>query len=241
MLRICSEEMRKGATAAGLRDLLRADLLTRVASISDRILDLAIDHAALTLDLGNLVRAALLDGRAVPGGVAERAAKLEALADHQVGLIRDLSGSGREKPWRDIASAADNAADELEEITFYLQFFPDEIPADAREGLLLLAEHVVSAIKYYVRLLCALRNLRGGAPRQEMRECLDCVEKLHDEEHATDKAERDVFSALMRAEVCAKTLNVVTAAAAGLERTADELLRVGRLISDHAVGEWFGT
>jgi hypothetical protein len=241
MLRICSKEMRKGATAAGLRDLLRADLLTRVASISDRILDIAIDHAALTLDLGNLVRTALLDGHAVLRGVAERAAKLEVLADHQVVLIRDLCGSGREKSWRDIASAADNAADELEEITFHLQFFPDEIPAGAREGLRLLSEHVVSAIKYYVRLLCALRNLRGGAPRQEMRECLDCVEKLHDEEHATDKVERDVFSALMGAEVSAKTLNVVTAAAAGLERTADELLRVGRLISDHAVGEWFGT
>jgi hypothetical protein len=241
MLRLCSDEMRKGTATAALRDLLRADLLTRVASISDRILDLAIDHAALTLDLGDLVRAALLEGQAAPHAVAERGARLESLADHQVGLIRDLCGSGRERAWRDIGSAADNAADELEEVTFYLQVLPGEIPAGARDGLLLLAEQVVSAIKYYVRLLCALRNLRSGAPRQEMRESLAFVEKLHDEEHATDKAERDVFCALMGAEVPAKTLHVVTAVAAGLERTADELLRVGRLITDHAVGEWFGT
>ncbi len=239
VLRIASEELRKDRPAATVRDLLRAELLTRVASISDRILDVAIDHAALMLDLGNLVRAALLDGRAASRELVARATAWEALADRQVSAIRDLCGHGGERSWRGIASVADDAADDFEDVAFRLQFLPADIPADVREGLLRLSGHAVAAVGHYVRLLCAVRNLRRGSPRLEMRAFLDCVEKLHDQEHATDKAERDVFAALMRAEVSAKTLNLVTAIAAGLERTADALLRGGRLVSDHALGEWF--
>jgi uncharacterized protein Yka (UPF0111/DUF47 family) len=238
-LRIANEELQKNRAVPAVHDLLRAELLTRVASISDRILDIAIDHAALVLDLGNLVRGKLLDGQAAGREFAERAAKWEALADRQVTNIRDLCGDGRERAWRVIASAADDAADDFEDIAFRLQFLPKEVPAEVRADLLRLAEHAVTAIKHYVRLLCALRNLRRGAPRQEMREFLDCVEKLHDEEHATDKAERDVFATLMGVEVPARTLNLVTAIASGLERTGDTLLHVGRLVSDHAMGEWF--
>lgn len=239
VLRIASEELRKNRPTPMVRDLLRAELLTRVASISDRILDVAIDHAALVLDLGNLVRAGLLDGHAASRELGDRATAWEALADRQVGTIRDLCGHGGERAWRGIASVADDAADDFEDIAFRLQFLPADIPADVRDGLLQLSGHAVAAVKHYVRLLCAVRNLRRGSPRQEMREFLDCIEKLHDQEHATDKAERDVLSALMGAEVPAKTFHLITSIAAGLERTADALLRGGRLISDHALGEWF--
>ena len=240
-LRLSSESLRAGRTALAVRDLLRAELLAHVASISERIVDIALDHAALTLDLGNLVRGALLDGHAATEAVAARAKNWEALADRQVTRIRDLCGSGSERAWRDIASGADDAADDFEETAFRLQFLPDDVPADVRDGLLRLAEYTVDAVKDYVRLLCALRNVHRGAPRQDMRNFLELVERLHDREHATDEAERDVFCCLMRADVDAKTLNVVTTIADGLEEAADALLHAGRLISDHALGEWFAT
>ena len=238
-LRIASEGLRAGRSAMAVRDLLRAELLARVASIADRILDIALDHAALMLDLGNLVRGALLDGHAAADKAAGRAQAWEALADRQVTRIRDLCGNGNERAWRTIASGADDAADSLEETAFRLQFLPADIPAEIRDGLLRLAEHAVASVKEYVRLLCALRNVHRGAPRQDMRNFLDFVEKLHDQEHATDEAERDVFTSLMRANIDAKVLNVVTAIADGLEETGDALLHAGRLVSDHAVGEWF--
>jgi hypothetical protein len=191
------------------------------------------------LDLGNLVRAALLDGRAASAKVAERAKAWEAIADHQVTRIRDLCGNGNERAWRVIASGADDAADDLEETAFRLQFYPDNVPVEVRDGLLRLAEHAVAAIKEYVRLLCALRNVHRGALRQDMRDFLDYVEKLHDQEHATDDAERAVFASAMRADIDAKALSVVTAIASGLEEAGDALLHAGRLISDHVLGEWF--
>ncbi len=238
-LRIASEGLRAGRSAMAVRDLLRAELLARVASIADRILDIALDHAALTLDLGNLVRGALLDGHAAADKAAGRAKTWEALADRQVTRIRDLCSNGSERAWRTIASCADDAADSFEETAFRLQFLPADIPAEIRDGLLRLAEHAVAAVKEYVRLLCALRNVHRGAPRQDMRNFLDLVERLHDQEHATDEAERDVFTFLMRENIDAKALNVITAIADALEETGDALLHAGRLISDHAVGEWF--
>ena len=238
-LRIASEGLRAGRSATAIRDILRAELLARVASIADRILDIAIDHAALTLDLGTLVCGALMNGHAATGVVAERAKALESLADRQVTRIRELCGNDKERAWRTIASSADDAADSFEETAFHMQFLPADTPAEVRDGLVRLAESAVAAVKDYVRLLCALRHLHRGAPRQEMRSVLDFVEKLHDGEHATDDAERDVFACLMRTPVDAKVLNVATAIAAGLEESGDALLRAGRLVSDHAVGEWF--
>lgn len=238
VLRIASEELRKGRAPLALRDLLRAELLTRVASISDRILDIAIDHAALMLDLGNLVRSGLLGGRPLGQETALRAANWEALADRQVIHIHELCGNGGERAWRTIASVADDAADNFEEVAFRLQFLPAEISADVHQGLLRLSEHAVDAVKCYVRLLYMLRNLRRGS-RAELRNFLDCIEKLHDQEHATDSDERTVFAALMNTEVPARTLYLVTEIGEGLEQSADVLLRVGRQISDHAMGEWF--
>ena len=239
VLRLASEGLRKGRSPIAIRDTLRAELLARVASVSDRIVDVALDHSALMLDLGNLVRRAILERRAAPGEVAARAKRWEALADDQVRKIRELCGSGHERSWREIASAADDAADSFEETAFRLQFLSGDIAEDVRGGLLILAEHAVSAVKDYVRLLSAFRNVHRGASREDMRNFLDFSEKLHEQEHATDEAERDVFACLMHTEVDAKTFAVVTAIADGLEEAGDALLRTAHLITDHALGEWF--
>jgi uncharacterized protein Yka (UPF0111/DUF47 family) len=238
-LRIASEGLRAGRPASAVRDILRAELLARVASIGERIVDVALEHAALVLDLGNLVRGVLLDGRGAPPSLTERAKRWEARADRQVRRIRELSGTGRERAWCQIASAADDAADSFEETAFRLQFLPADSAPDIRVGLLRLAEHAVDGVKNYVRLLGALRNIRRGAPHQDMRDFLDLIEALHASEHATDDDERAIFCCLMRADTDARALAVVTSVAGGLEETADALLRAAHLISDHVLGEWY--
>jgi uncharacterized protein Yka (UPF0111/DUF47 family) len=238
-LRITSEELRKGRSPAIIREVLRAELLAHVASVGERIIDLALDHAALTLELGDLVRRTLLDGRARASDASSRAKKYESAADHQVSRIRELCGSGRERAWRETASAADSIADSFEEAAFRLQFLADDIPPEFRTGLLRLAEHAVGGVKDYVRLLCVLRNIHRGAPRGDMRALLELADRLHEWEHATDDAARDIFSCLMGSNVDAKTFALMTAIADSLEESGDALLRSGRLICDHAMGDWF--
>lgn len=238
-LRIASSGLGAGRSPIAVRDLLRAELLGRVASVADKILDVALDHAALIHDLGNLVLAELLGGQAATEVGASRARAWETLADQHVKRIRDLVAGGEERAWRAIASAADDAADSLEETVFRLQFLPPELPQEIRGGLLQLAEDVLAGASDYVRLLCALRNVHRGALREDMRSFLDLVEALHDHEHATDEGERAVFTHLMQAGVDAKAVNVVTGVASSLEETGDALLRTGRLASDHLLGAWF--
>ncbi len=239
MLRVASVGLRSGRSPTAIRDVLRADLLARVASVGDRIVEVALEHALLILDLANLVRTTLLDGRAASEQVARRAKAWEATADRRVTQIRELCGAGQERPWRPIASAADDAADDFEETAFRLQFLPAAVPPEIRDGLLRLAEHAVTAVKDYVRLLSKLRDVHRGAPRDDIHAFLELVERLHEWEHATDDAEREVFACLMRADVSAQTLNVVAAVAGGLEDVGDALLRTGRMLSDHVLGEWF--
>ncbi|HUO89845.1 MAG TPA: DUF47 family protein [Rhizomicrobium sp.] len=237
-LRVSCDDLKNARSAVAVRDHLRAELLARVASIGDRIAEIALDHAALTLDLANLARRALLSDGAAESTVA-RAKAWELLADRQVTRIRELCGTGKERAWREIASVADDAADNLEETVFRLQFLTGGLPKNVRDDLLRLSEHTVAAVREYVRLLSALRNVHRATARQEMRNFLDLVEKVHEEEHASDDAERSVFAGLMRADVDAKTLSLAASVAGSLEDAGDALLRTARLLSDHVLGEWF--
>ncbi len=241
VLRIASEELRAGRHPLAIRDLLRAELLSRVASVADRILEAVADHAALTLDLGNLVRNALLEAGPVGSAVAKRANAWEVLADHQVRRVRGLSCIGNERAWQIIASGADDAADEFEEIVFRLQFLPIDVPVDIRDALVRLAEYSVATTTAYIRLLCTLTNVRRGTSCPDTREFLHTFDKLRSHEHLTDAAEREVLSRLMKVNVDARTLYIVTAIVDSLEEAADALLHAGRLVSDHALGEWFAT
>ena len=236
-LRTASEGLRSGRSPMAIRDVLVAELLARAASAADRILDLALDHAALVLDLGNLVRSALIEHEGAHD-VAARAKAWEAKADVQVSRIRELAGRGEQRAWRVIASGVDDAADALEEAAFRIQFLPADLPADVRDGLCRLADHAAAAVSNYVRLLCALRTVHRGAAREELRRFVDLVQALHDDEHATDAAEREVFASLMRMNADARLLSIAGAIGEDLEAVGDVLLRAGRLVSDHVMGEW---
>ena len=83
--------------------------------------------------------------------------------------------------------------------------------------------------------------VRRGTSCPDTREFLHTFDKLRSHEHLTDAAEREVLSRLMKVNVDARTLYIVTAIVDSLEEAADALLHAGRLVSDHALGEWFAT
>lgn len=237
-MRISSEALRAGRSGQAVRDLLRIELLGRLASVSDRILDLALDHAALVLDLGNLAREAIFEAGPQAVAHALRGQDWESRADRVVANIRDLAGTGNEKAWRRIASSADDIADAFEEALFRLQFLPEQISGELHESLSRLAEHAVTAVKEYVRLLVAARHIHRGVPREDLQAFFDLLDRQHDMEHATDQAERQVFTVLMNGTLEARLLIVATSIAEALEKAGDALLRTSRLVADHALGEW---
>jgi hypothetical protein len=114
-------------------------------------------------------------------------------------------------------------------------FFPTRFRANYTTAL---AEHTVTAVKEYVRLLIAARHIHRGAPREDLQAFFDLLDRQHEMEHATDDAERQVFTVLMRENPEAKLLIVATTVAEALEKAGDALLRTSRLVADHALGEW---
>jgi uncharacterized protein Yka (UPF0111/DUF47 family) len=237
-MRISSEALRAGRSGQAVRDLLRIELLGRIASVSDRILDLALDHGALILDLGNLVREAIFEARPQAAAHARRGQDWESRADRIVATIRDLAGTGNKRAWRGIASSADDIADAFEEALFRLQFLPEQIFVELHDSLSRVAEHAVTAVKVYVRLLIAARHIHRGAPREDLQAFFDLLDRQHNMEHATDEAERQVFTVLMGRSPDARLLIVANAVAEALEKAGDALLRTSRLVADHALGEW---
>lgn len=240
-MRLSSDSLKSGRSAQAVRDLLRVELLARLASVSDRILDLALDHAALVLDIGNLARGTLFGSQEVAVAYAQRGREWEGKADQLVAGIRDLVGTGNERAWRIIASSADDIADAFEDALFRLQFLPDQISGEVRKKLSRLAEHAVTAVKEYIRLLMATRHIHRGAPREDLHAFFDLLERQHEMEHATDEAERDVFTMLMRDNPEPRVLILVTSVAEALEKAGDALLKTSRLVADHSLGEWLAS
>lgn len=238
-MRAASETLRAGRPSRAVRDLLRAELMARMASAGDRLAEMACDHAGLIVDLGRLIEAARATG-ADPAGVARRAKALESAADALVVAVRERAAGRRgEGAWAAILARADDAADGFEEAAFRLRFVPARLTDAADAALAELCARACDGARDYVRLLCQLRHVHRGAPAQDIADFMGILERLRAMEHATDDAERALVEAAMDAGVDAKTGAVLMAAGAAVEAAGDALLRAGLAAGDHAMGDGF--
>jgi uncharacterized protein Yka (UPF0111/DUF47 family) len=249
VLRATSEGLRAKRSDAAIFEEIRADLLVRLEGTSDRLLDLVLDHAALTLDIGELVRETLMRAGAGESGErreqrARRAKRWESEADRILVRVRGLIDRRGDPPaWRGVLDRADDAADALEEAMFHLALLPearraDGSPEDSEIGPLeRLAGLVAGGIQSYVRVLAAARRVHRGASHEEVRDFLGALEDVREMEHATDDVEREVVAGLMRGENDAKRVFLLAAVAEQLEQAADALLHASLMTGDHALGE----
>jgi hypothetical protein len=242
LLRSASEALRQGRSEISLFQELRADLTMRLENTADRLTDLILDHAALTLDIANLVRESLIRPAGADGTAkarAQRAKRWETEADHVLLRLRGLAEQSDDAAtWRRIASAADDATDALEEAMFSLTLLADAAERDAvRQALDRLAGLVAGGTQDYIRAVAAARRLHRGASRESVRCFLASLERLRGMEHATDEAEREVVTALTAEPIEARRLFVVAGLAQQLESAGDALLHAGLMLGDHVLDQ----
>jgi uncharacterized protein Yka (UPF0111/DUF47 family) len=249
VLRATSEGLRARRNDAAIFEEVRADLLVRLEGTSDRLLDLVLDHAALTLDIGELVRETLMRAGAGEGldrreQRARRAKRWESEADRILMRVRGLIDRRGDPPaWRGVLETADDAADALEEAMFHLALLPEAARPDGSPGdgsldpLGRLAGLVAGGIQDYVRVLAAARRVHRGSNHEDVREFLGALEAVRTMEHATDEVEREVVAGLMRGESDAKRVFLLAAVAEQLEQAADALLHASLMTGDYALGE----
>jgi hypothetical protein len=143
VLERCSTGIRGGKSEFLIRDEIRAELVSHVATAQQCLLSAAAEHASLVVELA----ASLRDGlQRFPGeapGDLDRAAQRAAAWEHQAdGLLEQARvlarrWSGAEAVER-LLVEADDAADHLEDVTFLLTLLPGMSPRG--EELVLLAE-----------------------------------------------------------------------------------------------------
>lgn len=229
----------QGRPASLIADEIRTELASQVRSNEDALLDIALEHAGLIVELADTVRRALEAAQAGRlrdvAALAERAKDWETAADHQLNSARGALPEEQHFTVQ-LMSAADDIADDLEEAVFHITLSP-RAPAAAIAALARLAEPVSNASRELVKALVASRHARRGVPREDMDDFLQAVHAIRTMEHASDLAEREVKLTLTRDPQSFAEVFGVVEAARNLEEAADGLMHVALLLRDHVLGK----
>jgi uncharacterized protein Yka (UPF0111/DUF47 family) len=232
------EVLAQGRPASLVADEIRTELASHVRSTEDALLDTALEHAGLIVELADTVRAALEAAQAgrqhEVAAMAERAKDWETAADRELNNARSTLLEG-DNFMLQLMSAADDIADDLEEAVFHITLSP-RASASSIAALDKLVDPVANASRELVKALAASRHARRGVPREDMDDFLQAVHAVRTMEHASDLAEREVKRTLANdARPFAEVFGIVEAAR-NLEEAADGLMHVALLLRDHVMG-----
>ena len=233
------EGLSEGRPASLIADEIRTELASQVRSTEDALLDTALEHAGLIVELADTVRAVLEAAQAgqqhAVAAMAERAKDWETAADRELNSARNTLLEG-DNFLMQLMSAADDIADDLEEAVFHIALSP-KAPGTAIAALSKLVDPVANASRELVKALAASRHARRGVPREDMDDFLQAVHAIRTMEHVSDLAEREVKRTLASdSRPFAEVFGIVEAAR-NMEEAADGLMHVALLLRDHVMGK----
>jgi len=229
--------LNQGCPASLIADEIRTELASQVRSTEDALLDTALEHAGLIVELADTVRATLEAAQAgrrqEVAAMVERAKAWETAADQELNNARKILIEGDHFTLQ-FMSAADDIADDLEEAIFHITLSP-QAPSASLTALNRLVEPVANASRELVKALAASRHARRGVPREDMDDFLQAVHMIRTMEHVSDLAEREVKQTLMAEPRPFADVFGVVEAARNLEQAADGLLHVALLLHNHVM------
>lgn len=229
----------QGHSVSLVADEIRTELASQVRSKEDALLDIALEHAGLIVELSDTVRHALEAARAgrrqEVAAMAERAKTWETAADQELNNARAALLENEHFTIR-LMTKADDVADELEEAVFHVALSPKASGASIA-ALDKLVEPVSSASREMVKALAASRHLRRGMPREDMDDFLQAVHAIRTMEHVSDLAEREVKRTLAGDSRPFAEVFGVAEAARNLEQAADGLMHVALMLRDQIMGK----
>lgn len=237
-LRRSLEGLSQGRPASLIEDEIRTELASQVRSSEDALLDAALEHAGLIVELADTVRMALEAAQAglhkEVAAMAERAKAWETAADQELNAVRGKQPEG-DSFLADFLSDADDIADELEEAVFHITLSP-KAPSASIAALGKLIDPVTRASREFVKALAASRHARRGVPREDMEDFLQAVYAIRTMEHASDLAEREVKRILASDSRPFGEVFGIVEAARNLEQAADGLMHAALLLRDYVLG-----
>jgi len=243
VLRAASEGLRKSRSIRGIRDEITAELLNHFQSAEQTILVVASDHATLVAEIAEAVRSGL---QRAPGmdrnqllRTSARAKQWETRADELLNRAREMVSRAPDIAcYRNLIEEQDDVADNLEEAAFLLTLMPEIVPAnDIQAALQRLAGLVVDASHELIKCLGCAAHVERGAPREDVEDFLEAVDRTLTLEHQTDDIEREVTTRLLRSHADSGQTQLYSQIAARLEDAVDCISRTSLQLRDHVLGE----
>jgi uncharacterized protein Yka (UPF0111/DUF47 family) len=244
VLRVCAEELLLGRATDLIHDEIRAELVTYFRSLQQSLLDVAVEHAAYSVELASGTRDSLL--RAGEETVAEefalnakRAKRWERAADDLLNRARNMVRRGdRAEFYLELIQSADDIADDLEDAAFHLTLLkPKGSGQSLFKPLTALAEALVAGTQEYVKALETSRSIKRGGLREDMQDFLEAIHRIVAMEQVSDEAQRAVKRALSESDVDCRQLYAFAECARTLEAAADSLMHTGLSLRDYVLAE----
>jgi len=251
-LKTAAEGLLAGHSELLIRDEVRAELRHYLDTAHQGLLELAAEHAALTVELATAARDCLLQlgGQTDLNYVlraARRARKWEHQADELVTKLRNLPGERVEsKAAAELLRVADDAADDLEEGVFLLTLFDQRSAAadgnasvtpQCRDPLRELAGLLVRTAQEYLKAVENARHISRGSSREEMGDFLTAVDNTISLEHEIDDAHRHTKASILTFSRDYRQLHLFSEFADTLESASDSMMGAALMLRDYVLGE----
>ena len=243
VFRACKQGMLQGRPPELYVDEIGAELVTCFRSAQQQLLDIAAEHAALSIEIASGVRDCLLDPYGADAAEriernAQRARAWEHQADALVNQARGLSQRAeRGEFYCSLIEAADDIADELEEAAFHLTLLP-QASADGvlHDALYALAALTVGSAQEHLKALETARSVRRRGPRENTQDFLESIHRIMAAERQSDDAQRAVKRAVLGHATDFRALYAFTECARNLEAAADALMHTALKLREYVLG-----
>ena len=224
-----------------IRDRIRAELLDHLTTVGARFLGTAVAHGGLVFEIATAIRDHLFGPHGDSVGLeklAKRARHWEHDADQ---LVTEIALSVRHRPelapFQQLISAADDAADELEEAAFLLGLLGSSARHHAWESLQPLASILAEASQEWVKALVNAQHVHRHGPRDDVDDFLTSIDRLASLEHAADDEERAVTVAALAKAIDYRELYLISEIRQRLGNASDCLKRASLILRDQMVGD----
>ena len=245
-LRLESEGTTAGRSQRLIQDEIEAELLGYLQTTEHGAVGMAAEHATyITAIADRLEQAIARAGRDGSDDYLRRTAELakrwETKADQIVKHSRRALDQGpSEGAPVQLVVAADDVADALEEVAFFLTMLPRPAPPAIVDVLRSLADLLARGARQYVRLLEIAGDQAYGTDRSVLDTLLVTVDELVQLEHDTDTAERHAQVVAVQRADDFRELHVVSSIAGAFEEAADGLARCALIVRDRVLGAMAG-
>ncbi len=224
-----------------IRDRIRAELLNHLNTAESRLLEIAADHAGLIFEIATAIRDRVIgplgDG-AKPGALARRARHWEHEADT---LVVQVAVSVRRRPelqpFHRLIEAADDTADQLEDVAFLLGLLESEVNHLTVKWLQPLAKILAQASQEWVKALGHAQHVQRHGPRDDADDFLTAIDRLSLLEHDADDAERALSSIALKESLDFRELHLISKIGQGLGEASDSLKHASIILRDHVLAD----